>query len=64
MMSEKKMIKAIGLLNSVKIKFINISNLLDYSHSKYMVNSSSELTFLWEQYVKVKDEDKRYQNNT
>ena len=63
-MAEKKISKAINLLNSVKIKYINITNLLEYSHNKYMVNSSSELQYLWEQYMKAKDEEKRYQNNT
>lgn len=63
-MAEKKFSKAIGILNSVKIKYINITNLLEYSHNKYMVNSSSELQYLWEQYMKAKDEEKRYQNNT
>lgn len=64
MLAEKKMSKAIGLLNSVKIKYINTTNVLEYSHSKYMVNNSNELEFVWKQYMRIKDEEKRYQNNT
>lgn len=29
-----------------------------------MVNSSMELNYLWEQYVKAKEADERYKNNT
>lgn len=63
-LTEMKLNKAIGLMNRVKIKYINTNNLLDYSYSKYMVNSSSELTYLWEQYMKAKDAERLYKDNT
>lgn len=63
-LTEKKMNRAISLLNKVKIKYVNTANLIDYSYNKYRVNSSNELRYLWEQYVKAKDEEKRYMNNT
>lgn len=62
--TEQKLNKAISLLNKVKIKYINTTNLLEYSYNKYRVNSSSELKYIWEQFMKVKDEEKRYKNNT
>lgn len=62
--TEQKINRAISLLNKVKIKYVNTTNLLDYSYSKHRVNSSSELKYLWEQYMKAKDEEKRYKNNT
>lgn len=63
-LAEKKLDRAITLLNKVKIKYINTTSLLDYSYSKYTVNISGELNYLWEQYMKAKDEEKRYKNNT
>lgn len=62
--TEQKQNRAISLLNKVKIKYINTTNLLDYSYNKHRVNSSTELNYLWEQFIKVKDEEKRYKNNT
>jgi hypothetical protein len=61
---EKKQNKAIDLLNSVKIKMVNNTSVLDYAYSKYMVHNSKELEYLWEQYVKAKDAAKRYEKNT
>ena len=61
---ELKLNRAIGLLNKVKIKYINNTNALDYSYQKYMVNSVAELGYLWEQYLKSKGEEKQYKKNT
>lgn len=62
--SEIKMNKLISLVNKVKIKYVNSTNILDYMYDKYHVNSYRELSYLWEQYVEAKDEAKRYQHNT
>ncbi len=61
--TELKLNKAIGLLNKVKIKYINNTNELDYSYQKYMVNSYAELQFLWEQYLKAKEEERVFNKN-
>lgn len=61
---DKKMNKAISLLNKVKIKYVNNTSVLDYAYSKFNVKSSMELQYLWEQYLKAVEEEKRYQNNT
>ena len=61
---EIKMNKVIGLMNKVKIKYINNQSTLDYAYQKYGVNSMTELSYLWEQYVKAKDEARRYEKNT
>lgn len=61
---ELKLNRAIGLLNKVKIKYINNTNALDYSYQKYMVNSVAELGYLWEQYLRSKEEEKHYLKNT
>lgn len=61
---EKKLNKAIQLLNKVKIKYINNTSVLDYEYSKFSVKNASELQYLWEQYVKAREEERRYQSNT
>ena len=64
MLIDKKVNKAIGLLNKVKIKYVNNTSVLDYAYSKFNVKSSMELQYLWEQYQKAIEEERRYQNNT
>lgn len=61
---ERKLNRAITLLNKVKIKFVNKTNELDYAYQKYMVNSYAELNYLWEQYQKAKEEEKHYRINS
>lgn len=63
-LNERKLNKAIGLTNKVKIKYVNNRNNLDYTYQKFRVNAAKEFAYLWEQYVKVKDETRRYQQNT
>lgn len=62
--AEIKQNKLIGLVNKVKIKYVNCTSTLEYLYEKYRVNSSAELNYLWTQYVKFKDEAARYQHNT
>lgn len=59
--TEKCLNKAIGLLNYTKIKFVNIENALEYSYEKYNVKSAYELNYIWENYLKEKEERSRYQ---
>lgn len=56
--------KAIGLLNRTKIKYVNITNALDYSYEKYNVKNAYELKFIWENYIKERDERERYQRTS
>lgn len=42
--------RLILLQNTVKIRYVNNKNLLDYLYLKYKVESASELDFLWEKY--------------
>lgn len=62
-LNDRKLNKAIGLTNKVKIKFVNNRNNLDYVYQKLRVNDSKELEYLWKEYVKLKEETKRYQKN-
>ncbi|BCJ96159.1 hypothetical protein acsn021_37280 [Anaerocolumna cellulosilytica] len=62
--TDLKLNRAIQLLNKVKIKYINNTNALDYAYQKYMINSYAELAYLWEQYEKVKEEERKFNNST
>ncbi len=42
--------RLILLQNTVKIRYVNNKNLLDYLYLKYKVKSASELDFLWKKY--------------
>jgi hypothetical protein len=61
---ELKQNRQVILMNKVKLKSVNNRNYLDYTYNKYMVENYNELKVCWEEYVKVKDETRRYQNNT
>jgi len=53
-----KLNRAIVLLNKTKIKYVNITNVLDYCCDKYRVNNSKELAYHWKAYQKVKEEER------
>lgn len=61
---ELKLNRCILLLNKVKIKYINNTNTLDYSYQKFMVESYEQLKFLWEEYLKAKLDEERYEVST
>jgi len=52
---EKSINKLILLQNTVKIRYVNNTNLLDYLCIKYQVNSSDELQELWDKYQEEKE---------
>jgi len=53
----RKINRAINLLNSAKIKYINTTALLDYLYSKYSVKNAAELEYVWGQYLRIKNEE-------
>jgi hypothetical protein len=59
-----KLGRGVMLMNKVKIKSVNNRNYLEYIYSKYMVDNYDQLKSMWEEYVRVKDESRRYQSNT
>lgn len=61
---EAKLNRAISLLNKVKIKYINTKNALDYSYQKYSVKTYTELMYLWEQYKKAIEDEKKYSKHS
>ena len=48
---EKTINKLVLLQNTVKIRYVNNTNLLEYLYVKYDVNSSAELNKLWDKYL-------------
>lgn len=56
---EKTIGKIIEMHNTVKIRYVNNTNLLDYLYMKYEVDSSGELKNLWERYLEEKAERDR-----
>lgn len=63
-LAQIKLNKAISLMNTVKIKYVNSTNCIDYACKKYNVNSALELRFQWEQYCKSKQLQQELVRNT
>lgn len=51
---------AIILLNKVKIKYVNITNAVDYSREKYHVRDAKEFEYQWEMYQESMREQEKY----
>ncbi len=51
--------RLILLQNTVKIRYVNNKNLLDYLYLKYKVGSASELDLLWEKYREEVEERRK-----
>lgn len=58
--AELKMNRAIMLLNKVKIKYVNCTNLLDYLYEKFHVNNAQELHYHWQEYMRIVEEERRF----
>ncbi len=63
-LADRKMDKAISLLNRVKIKCVNNRNLMDYSREKFGVESAAEFEHLWNEYVRAKEYERKFRENT
>ena len=57
--TEKGINRIILLKNTVNIRYVNNTNLLDYLYMKYKVNSGKELLTMWEKYQREKEERNR-----
>ena len=62
--SEMKENRAINLMNKVKIKYINNTSTLEYLYGKYHIKSLRELEYLYDQYVMMVDEVRKYQKSS
>lgn len=64
--------RAIQLLNTVKLKYINVTNAIDYCREKFHVCNAEEFNHIWEAYLEavkqrekfeINNDDLRYYNN-
>lgn len=53
---ERCLNQVISLQNTVKIRYVNITGVLEYAYTKFNVNSSDELNYMWEKYLKERAE--------
>ncbi len=54
----------ISLLNVQRMKYVNVTNGIEYQKDKYMVQSAAELQYIWEQYMdKIRDNQRFLKNN-
>jgi hypothetical protein len=58
----KSISRLIMLQNTVKIRYVNNTNLIDYLCLKYGVSSSKELTDLYDRYLKERQERAKYED--
>ena len=63
-LSEKKLQRAITLLNKVKIKYVNIYGSVEYQKEKYNVKNSLELSKEYEAYLMEKKKAEKYRSST
>ena len=61
--SEANTNRAIQLLNKTKIRYVNITNAVDYAYEKYHVRSAHELMYLWENYMEEKRRREKFEQN-
>lgn len=62
-LSEMKENRAINLMNKVKIKYINNTSTMEYLYNKYNIKSLRELEYLYDQYLIMVDEVRKYQKS-
>lgn len=55
--------KSVNLLNVVRMKYANVTKSVEYTKEKFGVNSSTELNYVWEQYVDSVREKERFVKN-
>ncbi len=59
---KKSISRLIMLQNQVKIRYVNNTNLIDYLCLKYRVMNSSELSTLYDKYLKERKEREKYED--
>ena len=56
--------QAISVLNVERMKYVNLTNGLEYLNDKYSVESAAELQYLWQQYTdSIRDQQRYIKNN-
>lgn len=55
--------KSVNLLNVVRMKYANVTKSVEYTKEKFGVHSSTELNYVWDQYVDAVKEKERFLRN-
>ena len=56
--------QSINMLNVIRMKYVNVTNGLEYTKDKFPVQSAAELMYVWEQYMEsVKDKQRFSKTN-
>lgn len=55
--------QAVSMLNVVRMKYANVTKSVEYTKDKFGVHSSTELNYIWEQYVDAVKERERFEKN-
>jgi len=55
--------RAIQLLNTVKLKYVNVTNAIDYCKEKFHVNSAGEFNRIWEAYLEAVKQREKFEIN-
>ena len=55
--------RAIQLLNTVKLKYVNITNAIDYCREKFHINSAGEFNRIWEAYLEAVKQREKFEIN-
>ncbi len=63
-LTERKLNKAVGLLNRVKIKYVNNISVLEYDRSKYGVKDAAEFEKMLKDYYTEKEYERKFRENT
>ena len=63
-LEERKLTKAISLLNRVKIKYVNNASMLEYDCEKYGVKNAADFEALWKEYCRAREYERRFRENT
>ncbi len=62
--NDRKVAKATSLMNSVKIKYVNNVNMLDFNCEKFGVKDAADFESKWNEYRKVREYERRFRENT
>lgn len=63
-LAEKKLARAVTLLNKTKIKYVNIVNSVEYQQEKFGVKNSYELSRIYEIYLDEKKKSERFRSSS
>ncbi|MFP3155321.1 hypothetical protein LQZ18_13020 [Lachnospiraceae bacterium ZAX-1] len=56
--------RAISLMNSVKMRYVSVTNAVNYACEKFHVNNAYELNYIWEQYLEAVQEQEQQERNS